>query len=319
MNQQRPPMMMNVPPRTMGPPRTMMNGPPRTMMGPPTTTQQMQPPRTFGRPPMMMMNGSPSTNGPPRTMMGPPTTTTTGPPTTTNGFHNNQRMMGPPRTMAPRAGPPRGGYNATPGYPSPARTGPISQPQAPMVEVDESKQCSQEFMRMSVNAVPKTRSMAQHLKFPLGCVVSPLSGDPENIPVVNFGSAGVIRCKRCRTYINPFVQFVDGGSRWKCNVCNFLVETPNAYFAPLDAQGQRQDLQQRPELLKGEVEIIAPAEYMVRPPQPAAYLFLIDVSYTSIQSGLLQVTCDSIKKCLDRLPGAPRTHVGFITFDSAVC
>ncbi len=116
---------------------------------------------------------------------------------------------------------------------------------------------------MSVNAVPKTRSQAQHLKFPLGCVVNPLSGDPENVPVVNFGSSGVIRCKKCRTYINPFVTFVDGGSRWKCNVCSFLVETPNAYFAPLDAEGKRQDLQNRPELLKGEVEIIAPAEYMV--------------------------------------------------------
>lgn len=309
-------------PTTNGPPRSMMSGPPRSMMnGPPTSN--FPPPRPTG-----MMNGAPPTNfGPPPTMQNQ--NARPGPPPPQNGFHNNntprammmqpRTMAGPPRNFAP---PPRmvpsqqkpGGYNA--GYPNASRS--ISQPQAPMVEIDESKQCSREFMRMSVNAVPKTRSQAQHLKFPLGCVVSPLSGDPENVPIVNFGSSGVIRCKKCRTYINPFVTFVDGGSRWKCNVCSFLVETPNAYFAPLDAEGKRQDLQQRPELLKGEVEIIAPAEYMVRPPQAAAYLFVIDVSYTAIQSGLLQVTCDSIKKSLDRLPGAPRTHVGFITFDSAV-
>ena len=242
---------MSGPPRSMmnGPPRTMMNGPPRSMMnGPPRST--FPPPRTMnGAPPRNMGNARP----PPPQMM------------QNNGFHNPQTMNAPPRNMAPPRMIPRGSpqtFNAkTGGYPSAGRS--ISQPQAPMVEIDESKQCSREFIRMSVNAVPKTRSQAQHLKFPLGCVVNPLSGDPENVPVVNFGSSGVIRCKKCRTYINPFVTFVDGGSRWKCNVCSFLVETPNAYFAPLDAEGKRQDLQNRPELLKGEVEIIAPAEYMV--------------------------------------------------------
>jgi len=173
-------------------------------------------------------------------------------------------------------------------------------------------------MRMSTGAVPKTRAVAQQLKLPIGCVISPLADSPSEVPVVDYGSSGVVRCKRCRTYINPFVQFIDGGRRWKCNICGFTNEVPHQYFSPLDGAGVREDIAKRPELVKGEVEIIAPAEYMVRPPQAAAYLFVIDVSYAAVQSGMLYVTCKTIKSVLDKLPGAPRTHIGFITFDSAV-
>ena len=47
----------------------------------------------------------------------------------------------------------------------------------------------------------------------------------------------------------------------------------NEYFCELDANGLRRDRLERPELTLGTVEFVAPAEYMVRPPQPPAFLF----------------------------------------------
>jgi len=44
----------------------------------------------------------------------------------------------------------------------------------------------------------------------------------EEVPIVNFGSAGVIRCRRCRTYVNPYVTFTDAGRKWRCNLCSLL-------------------------------------------------------------------------------------------------
>ena len=58
-----------------------------------------------------------------------------------------------------------------------------------------------------------------------------------------------------------------------------------AYFSPLDATGRRADMASRPELHSGVVDMIAPADYMVRPPMAPAYLFVLDVSYYAIQSG----------------------------------
>ena len=40
--------------------------------------------------------------------------------------------------------------------------------------------------------------------------------------MVSPGAMGVQRCKRCRLYVNPFVQFIDGGRRWKCNMCGYV-------------------------------------------------------------------------------------------------
>lgn len=62
------------------------------------------------------------------------------------------------------------------------------------------------------------------------------------------------------------------------------------YYAQLDSTGRRVDLDQRPELTKGSVEFVAPAEYMVRPPMPPLYFFLIDVSISAVKSGMLEVT-----------------------------
>ncbi len=57
---------------------------------------------------------------------------------------------------------------------------------------------------------------------PIGVIAHPFGESPDPIPVVDFariGRFGVIRCPRCRTYINPFCQFTEGGRRMICNVC----------------------------------------------------------------------------------------------------
>ena len=57
---------------------------------------------------------------------------------------------------------------------------------------------------------------------------------------------------------------------------------------------------------------------MVRPPQPPSYFFVIDVSSTSVRSGMLKSVAKAISASLDSLPGSPRTQVGFLTYDDSV-
>ncbi|XP_059286889.1 protein transport protein SEC24 A-like [Lycium ferocissimum] len=180
--------------------------------------------------------------------------------------------------------------------------------------------CSSRFLRLTTSGIPNSQSLASRWHLSLGAVVCPLAEAPdgEEVPVVNFAPTGIIRCRRCRTYVNPYVTFTDSGRKWRCNICALLNEVPGEYFAHLDASGRRVDLDQRPELTKGSVEFIAPAEYMVRPPMPPLYFFLIDVSLTAVRSGMLEVLAQTIKNCLDSLPGYPRTQIGFITYDSTV-
>jgi len=58
------------------------------------------------------------------------------------------------------------------------------------------------------------------------------------------------------------------------------VAVPADYYSPLDEHGFRLDLKKHPELMYGSIDIVAPSEYVVRPPQvwrvsnrPAQHIF----------------------------------------------
>jgi len=179
--------------------------------------------------------------------------------------------------------------------------------------------CDGRFMRLTVNAIPAQQATRARFQLPIGAVVHPLAGPQEDVPVIPLGPAGIVRCKRCRTYVNPFVAWVDGGRRFQCNVCAALNDVPAEYYSSLDpATGARLDAGAHPELSTGSVEWVAPAEYMVRAPMPPSFFFVIDVSATAVGCGMVGAAVAAIKACLDRLPGDDRTQVGFLTFDTAL-
>ena len=67
-------------------------------------------------------------------------------------------------------------------------------------------------------------------------------------------------------------------------MCSMLNPVPQLF--DWDAvRNQPGDRWARSEINHSVVEFVAPTEYMVRPPQPAVYVFLIDVSHAAMQSG----------------------------------
>ena len=178
--------------------------------------------------------------------------------------------------------------------------------------------CDPKFMRMTVNALPSSASLRTRFALPVAVLLQPLAQDEHPTPVVNADGGAIIRCRRCRTYINAFCVFTDAGRRWRCNCCTNLNEVPPEYFCPLDGSGRRRDAMERPELSCGSVEYIAPAEYMVRPPMPPVYFFVLDVSAAAVASGYLARACAALRESLAALPGDGRTQVGLLTFDSTL-
>ena len=65
--------------------------------------------------------------------------------------------------------------------------------------IDEFAQCDRRFMNLSFKYSPGSPQLQTPL--PVGCMVRPLAptraADGPPVPVVNFGDAGVVRCKRC--------------------------------------------------------------------------------------------------------------------------
>ncbi|KAI0918792.1 COPII subunit, variant 2 [Taiwanofungus camphoratus] len=172
------------------------------------------------------------------------------------------------------------------------------------------------YQRCTLNAVPVSSSLLNKSKLPLALIITPYRSIKEgDNPVPLVTDTVIARCRRCRTYINPYVQFIDGGNRWRCCMCNMSNEVPQLFDWD-QVRNQPGDRWARAELNHSVVEFVAPTEYMVRPPQPAVYVFLIDVSHSAVQSGMVATATRTILENLDRIPNEDsRSKVAIIAFD----
>ncbi|XP_013776662.1 protein transport protein Sec24A-like [Limulus polyphemus] len=173
--------------------------------------------------------------------------------------------------------------------------------------------CNPDIFRCTMTKIPESHSLLQKSRLPLGILIHPFK-DLDHIPVIQCGC--IVRCRSCRTYINPYVTFVDQ-CRWKCNLCFRVNDLPEEFLYDRVTMSYG-DPFRRPEMKNATVEFIAPSEYMLRPPQPAVYLYVLDVSHGALETGYLSVFCKTLLEELHNLPGDCRTRIGFITFDRSV-
>jgi hypothetical protein len=99
------------------------------------------------------------------------------------------------------------------------------------------------LQRSTLNVLPQTYGLLAKSRLPFGLVLHPfkqLTAEDEVVPVIGatqrqdhqqpvFAAETIVRCRRCRTYINPFVQFVDQ-MNWRCSVCFMLNEGSFIYL-----------------------------------------------------------------------------------------
>ncbi|KIW27665.1 uncharacterized protein PV07_07388 [Cladophialophora immunda] len=166
----------------------------------------------------------------------------------------------------------------------------------PFVAHDQGNS-SPKFARLTVNNIPSTAEALASTGLPLGLILQPFASLQEGeqpIPVLDFGEIGPPRCRRCRTYINPFMTFRSGGNKLVCNMCSFPNDVAPEYFAPTDTAGVRVDRLQRPELMMGTVEFLVPKEYYTKEPVPMRWLFMIDITQEAINRGFLDAVCQGI-------------------------
>ncbi|XP_030017999.1 protein transport protein Sec24D isoform X2 [Sphaeramia orbicularis] len=194
--------------------------------------------------------------------------------------------------------------------------------------VQDQGNASPRFIRCTTYSLPCTADLAKQCQVPLAAIIKPFANLPKNetsLYVVNHGETGPIRCNRCKAYMCPFMQFIDGGRRYQCGFCNCVNEVPVFYFQHLDHMGRRVDFYERPELSLGSYECLATLDYCKnnKAPNPPAYIFMIDVSYNNIKSGLVKLICDELKTLLEKLPreeGAESSaiKVGFVTYNKVL-
>jgi protein transport protein SEC24 len=113
---------------------------------------------------------------------------------------------------------------------------------------------------------------------------------------------------------------VEGGKKYRCNICGTVNVCPAYYFNHIDNNGERVDKDSRVELSCGTFDIVAGNDYMSRPPMPPIYFFMIDVSQKSVETGVLEIISNILTEMINegQFWGDTRTRVGFVFYDSNV-
>ncbi|NXV81806.1 SC24C protein, partial [Atlantisia rogersi] len=194
--------------------------------------------------------------------------------------------------------------------------------------VKDQGNASPRYIRCTSYNIPCTSDMAKQSQVPLAAVIKPLATLPpeENLPyLVDHGESGPVRCNRCKAYMCPFMQFIEGGRRFQCCFCSCVTEVPPHYFQHLDHTGKRVDFYDRPELSLGSYEFLATVDYCKNNkfPSPPAFIFMIDVSYNAVKSGLVRLICEELKSLIDYLPREGNMEesairVGFVTYNKVL-
>ncbi|NXL95450.1 SC24B protein, partial [Alectura lathami] len=175
---------------------------------------------------------------------------------------------------------------------------PVSSVPAPVPNLNSDLRklnCSPDSFRCTLTNIPQTQALLNKAKLPLGLLLHPFRDL-------------TVECLQC------FLE------KCKCNSIyhassNIVIPEEFMYNPLTRSYGEPH---KRPEVQNSTVEFIASSDYMLRPPQPAVYLFVLDVSHNAVDSGYLTIVCNSLLENLDKLPGDSRTRIGFITFDSTV-
>lgn len=178
-----------------------------------------------------------------------------------------------------------------------------------------------DFLRLSMYNVPTSAKLRESTKLPLSVLARPFAH--PDVPVADFSSSDPPRCNRCRAYVNPATQFTSGGSRFVCNLCQFVNRTPDFYYEQTDATGRRIDWQQRPELSVGTYDLELPPQYGEG--HVLRHIFAIDVSRDAASKGLIALAAAAIRQALygsNNQPGEgcllPDTQIAIVAFNKSL-
>ncbi|RXM29792.1 Protein transport protein Sec24C [Acipenser ruthenus] len=246
---------------------------------------------------------------------------------------HSQYLSGPPLPCQPMQGPPLSQQN----HVAPGMQGPPAQPVPPgqgqgvqpQQNAPPQKRLDPDTIPSPVQVIEDDQANRSSEPFTTGVrgQAPPLVTTNFQAPpyIVDHGETGPIRCNRCKAYMCPFMQFIEGGRRFQCGFCSCVTEVPPHYFQHLDHTGKRVDCYDRPELSMGTCEFTATVDYCKnnKIPQPPAFIFLIDVSYNMVKSGLVDLICAELKTLLDYLPRESSEadsciRVGFVTYNKVL-
>ena len=171
---------------------------------------------------------------------------------------------------------------------------------------------SQEFIRTSSESIPNNDNLIINTGIPFGINLTPFPDiDTTLISQYSFGGGnGIIpRCSKCKSFYNPYCEISNNYTSYKCNICYNLNEIKNIDINTLKKiENKSEDV----------YDIFANSDYIENAPMSSNFIFILDTTSKSINSGALKIFIETIRYIIDNhyFINEERTFVSFIAFNN---
>lgn len=178
------------------------------------------------------------------------------------------------------------------------------------------------YYRSTINNIPQDQSKVKNSGIPLFFTVD-FENDNLKAPVI---VDSLVRCEKCKAYLNPYVEIIMPGLKWKCNLCERINDVECAFqmserktnenpHNPVRNSEFNRTYFVREDLRHDVYEIEAPDSFVLKTPDSPILCFVIDVSLESQKLAISSSVLSLIKEILQNIEYDPRTKVCFMFYD----
>ncbi|RZC19844.1 Protein transport protein SEC23 isoform B [Glycine soja] len=166
---------------------------------------------------------------------------------------------------------------------------------------------SQDGVRMPWNVIPGTKQDAQNAVVPISAVYTPIKHFPS-MPVLNYSP---LRCRTCRSVLNPFCIVDFAAKIWICPFCFQRNHFPPHYSSISDDSLPAELFPQYTTVEYNSDAAVGPTYN--NPSVPPVFLFVVDTCVIEEEIGFLR---SALAQAVELLP--ENSLVGLITFGTFV-
>lgn len=170
------------------------------------------------------------------------------------------------------------------------------------------------FIKTTSTVFPENPTIHQRCALPCAAIIQPYMN--TTVPMVT--DVDPLRCNKCKTFCNPFWEFIEKGRRVRCNICGDLNQVDARHFSELGEDGYPANVRDRVELMNGCFEICVGEDFSNKTPSYPSYLFVVDVSQASVKAGIAQSAFAAIHAAIKgaMLCGQRESTFGIVCIDT---
>ena len=168
-----------------------------------------------------------------------------------------------------------------------------------------------DFIRTSSEVIPSNQYLIRYTGIPFGVNLTPFPDiDSSLLSQYSFGGGNgtIPRCSKCKSFYNPFCLINDNYTSYKCNICFNTNELKNI---------DEKTLKKIDDDNNNVYEIFANSDYIENSPMSSNYVFILDFTNKSINSGAIKTFFETLRYIINNkyFVNEERTFISFITFN----